>query len=570
LHVHDGYQFLAAQYLGNQLAIYPEHQDFDPGINGSNGGHSDLYPANTTCLLISQGSSGSDQPFLRALLATTAAFTPEVQKRLISTKALAPTLQALLRQSSPLVKTEADYLSGKAHPPVFGTRHLDELAMVGRAKLMTPLSIPPLAFIDVVEETPLQAGVDSFDPPEVKADKLGTSPVNVARVYRSTADGYRITLSGTRSADLERREVRLQWQLLQGDPQYVDIKPNADGQSARIRVRWHDVPKTDGGLQTHRVDIGLFANNGLATSAPAIFSLYLQPTETRFYNDQASLSEVHYCSTATDIGLPQWNADGRWLSLIRMLAKPDGQAFQQVLDRVFTTEHRVHASSVWDELQTLRQREEAAKADIQHPEAATRATQALQTAIAAAMTARVEDKDHQTKPFQSVVERAMRAIADFPELYPLLQDEVPAAAARSSKPSAMAEVTRMVKRLIALRVLRMASYERMALFLAADKPTAGEQHLLQQLNATLLSQAFLPDLLDRSAGYSTHDPRITIVKEWRDLYHYDDKGQRTGWTRCVNGMTYEFDTQGRIKDGSQTLKVRYQRKGEVLEQVIER
>jgi hypothetical protein len=569
-HIHDGYQLLAAQYLGNQLAFYPEHHDFDPGINGSSGGHGDLYATNSPCLLISQGSSGSDQPFLRAFLATAAAFTPEVQQRLIETKLLMPTLQAIFRQSSPLAKTEADYLTGKAHPPVFDLRHLDEMAMVTRAQLMTPLSIPPVALLEVVEEPTLKAGVDSFDPPAVKGQVLGTSPANVARVYRSTADGYRITLSSKRSADAERRPLRLSWQVLQGDPQFVDIQPQQDGHSARIRVRWHNLPPTDGGLQTHRVDVGLFANNGLATSAPAIFSLYLQPTEQRFYNNQASLSEVCYCTTATDLGLPKWIADTRWLGLLQPLALPEVSSFQQVLDRVFTNAHRIHARSMIDQLLELQTKAKLAQADTARPQAATQAQQALQAAITAAMSERLEDKDGQTKTFQAIADRAINAIADFAPLYPALQNDTTAAAARSPKTTALADITRMVKRLMSLRVLRKNAQEQIELFLAKEEPSPAERHYLRQLNACILSQAFLPELLDRSPDYNTHDPRITSAKEWRDLYHYDDKGQRTGWTRYLNGIEYEFTADGQLKDGSQNRPVSYMKRGDIVEQIIER
>ena len=80
-----GIAFLHEQYRMNNLYIYPEHRDHDPGHNGlahpspagkgagGEGGYGDLYPTNTPYLIISQGSSGSDQPFMRALPLTLAA-----------------------------------------------------------------------------------------------------------------------------------------------------------------------------------------------------------------------------------------------------------------------------------------------------------------------------------------------------------------------------------------------------------------------------------------------------------------------------------------------------------------
>src|SRR5262249_19340293 len=87
--------FLYRQYTGNNLYVYPEHRDHDPGHNGPDRGFGDLYATNTPYLLISQGSSVSDQPFLRALASTLAAFRPDVKKKLIETRLLMPTIQML-------------------------------------------------------------------------------------------------------------------------------------------------------------------------------------------------------------------------------------------------------------------------------------------------------------------------------------------------------------------------------------------------------------------------------------------------------------------------------------------
>jgi hypothetical protein len=67
-----GNRFLAQQYLSNNLFIYPSTRTTtsartaSAAMATSAGQHSRL--------LISQGSSGTDQPFLQALLSTTAAF----------------------------------------------------------------------------------------------------------------------------------------------------------------------------------------------------------------------------------------------------------------------------------------------------------------------------------------------------------------------------------------------------------------------------------------------------------------------------------------------------------------
>ena len=81
----NGLRFLQASYLANNLYIYPEHQDHDPGLG-------DLFPLNSPCVLTSQGSSGSDQPFLEALALTLASFQPAVQGEPDRTPLLAPSM----------------------------------------------------------------------------------------------------------------------------------------------------------------------------------------------------------------------------------------------------------------------------------------------------------------------------------------------------------------------------------------------------------------------------------------------------------------------------------------------
>jgi hypothetical protein len=68
---------LTRQYFQNHLYVYPEHHDHDPGRSGNEAeGNGDVYPANTPYLLISQGSSYTDQPFLDALLVHWLRFDP--------------------------------------------------------------------------------------------------------------------------------------------------------------------------------------------------------------------------------------------------------------------------------------------------------------------------------------------------------------------------------------------------------------------------------------------------------------------------------------------------------------
>src|SRR6516225_466331 len=75
-----GLDILYQHYTHNNVYIYPEHRDHDPGHNGKGDGYGDAYPTNTPYLITSQGSSGSDQPFMHAVAHTLAAFRPGVKR----------------------------------------------------------------------------------------------------------------------------------------------------------------------------------------------------------------------------------------------------------------------------------------------------------------------------------------------------------------------------------------------------------------------------------------------------------------------------------------------------------
>ena len=82
---------LFRHYATNHIYLYPEHRDHDPK-------HGDVFPANTPYFVMSQGSSGSDKPFLRAVGSILAAFRPEVKAFLRTANLIAPTVQMILRR----------------------------------------------------------------------------------------------------------------------------------------------------------------------------------------------------------------------------------------------------------------------------------------------------------------------------------------------------------------------------------------------------------------------------------------------------------------------------------------
>lgn len=275
--IDDGPAATARLYDRNALYLYPEHRDHDAV---------DLFPANWPYMVISQGSSRSDQPFLEALLLTLAAFTPETFETLQANGLVAPTLQAILRRNLAPVNRRSDYFTGAAHPVVFDSALLRPGRMVAHAAGMQADAIPPRIEITVIEETFRDAaGLARL------SERLFDTPQAVGRIWRSFDGAQEIVVSAEASRGPNGRALAFSWSILQGNPDLIELEPLGDaGERVRIRLRWHDpweaaVRFGEDARQRalSRVDIGVFADNGAEISAPAILSISFPAHQTRTY-----------------------------------------------------------------------------------------------------------------------------------------------------------------------------------------------------------------------------------------------------------------------------------------------
>lgn len=259
-------------YVTNHLYIYPEHRDYDGD---------DRFPANWPYMVITQGSSYSDKPFIRAMLMALAAMTPETQKKLQDKNLIAPTLQMIMRRSLRAVYSREAYMTGFAHPTVFSKKQLAPERMVSLAASLKPDEIPPMIYMEVEEEDfAEEAGLGNL------SEILFDTPSAIARIWRSTDYTRRMVVSAGKTADPNGHELKFTWVVLRGDPDRVRISPIGDkGAKAEISIDWHDTWKivpTSKRL-ANRVDIGVFAWNGFNDSAPAIISIAFPGHQEREY-----------------------------------------------------------------------------------------------------------------------------------------------------------------------------------------------------------------------------------------------------------------------------------------------
>jgi hypothetical protein len=252
--------------------------------------------------LVSQGSSGSDQPFLRALVFTLAALRPEVKQFLVENRALSPTLQMIFRASSRRLMNPDDYLTGAAHPPVFSQDVIDQEKMIRLAHDMNRETVPPLVALRLVEENEAPVlGRDLFDP--LAAERLFDTPHVIARIFRGTAQRRRLVVSAEDSRDLNGLPLEYRWVVLCGDAGKIDIKPLTDNSSrVELSVAWHDRRPVEPGspLETNRVDIGCFVGNGTNWSCPAFITFYCPDNEQRVYDADGRLQSITYNGNYAD------------------------------------------------------------------------------------------------------------------------------------------------------------------------------------------------------------------------------------------------------------------------------
>lgn len=269
-------------YAGNAIYVFPEHRDYDPEAEGGRG---DLFPAYLPYLVVAQGSSGSDRAFLTAIQAILAAFSTDTKAFLKARGLIAPTVQQILRRSMRTAPPGRGYLGPVAHPTVFRGEDVDLAAAIRLAREMRAGEAPPLATLRVLEEPDLVSGVSFFA--DGIDERLFDTPAAVARVWRGVEPTRRYVLEAA-ATDPNGRPVVFHWRVIRGDGARTRIRPSGEaGAVAEIVVPWRtrapEPSRPD--VATSRVDVAVFADNGVHYSAPAIFSIVFPAHQARDYED---------------------------------------------------------------------------------------------------------------------------------------------------------------------------------------------------------------------------------------------------------------------------------------------
>jgi len=506
-----GLATLYAQYTHNNIYIYPSHRDYHPGHNGVDG-YGDMYPTNTPYLIISQGSSGTDQPFMEAVASTLAAFRPEVKRRLVEAGLLMPTIQMIFRRTNSLAPTLPDYLTARAHPTIFEGFRVSDLKMAQMAHAILPDAIPPMVQLRVVEEPSPAVGRDFFD--FYGSEHLGDTPAVIARVFRGRDRLRRMVVSAEASFDLNKRPLTYHWVVLRGDAALISIKvANAAGSVAEITVPWHErSPIAQGSpVDSNRIDIGVFVNNGAYYSAPAYITSFCLDDEARTYDDAGRPVEIGYGVGETRVTVTDWPA---LLGLFKAdAAGPAGPSAPAaaLLNKAF-------------------QPAEIAAIVKAAEEYAGAASDAARQAVLA------RKRDGLKSPVDAALPAALAAIVADPELYAREAAAIDEAVKGDAGRKAFLDAARRL--LVAFGVACDAPGGKVELTPIRDGATPAAQRLTrferavaERFNGEVLGRVIFTGMVNITYERNYVDPRMAAAKSWRDVYRYNAKGECVGWTR---------------------------------------
>lgn len=280
-------------YSNNGFWVFPAVDDFSNVATN----RIDRFVGASPFQLLTEGRSWSDQQFLRAALAASAAMRPDTKESAIDRHLFAPTLQWLFRRSIPGVKSDEDYLSSKAHPTVFGKKDLDVEALVERAHSLKPADIPPAVALGVVNSSrfPVKYPRPEIDYPDGGIEFVSVTPFSIAMVLRD-AQAKRTVLLKAIPFPRDEGGTEFKWAVVHGDPGAVKIEPPL-GESplapqrgvVQITVDRRKIAPGE------RIDVACFAKRtGTSYGAPSFVSFSAVALEKREWREDGKVASIDY------------------------------------------------------------------------------------------------------------------------------------------------------------------------------------------------------------------------------------------------------------------------------------
>lgn len=573
-----GVDFLYKQYRGNNLYIYPEHRDHDPARSGPDEGYGDLYPTNTPYLIISQGSSGSDQPFMRAVPFTLAAFRPEVKTKLVELGLLMPTVQMILRSTSKGLKSPEEYLTGKAHPTVFEGSQVDDVAMIQKAHGITLDTLPPLVQLSVMKEESPVHGRDYFEPGA--REQWADTPGVIARIWRGKDKSRTMLVSAEKSFDVNKKPLKYHWVLLRGDPKRVRITPKKDdGSVAELTVEYHErLPIGPGAaMDSNRVDIGVFVHNGHYFSAPAFVTFFSLDSEARTYDEKGRILEIGSGVHDTLLDVKDWPALFRFLKEksprrgllpFDALAKEDWKVLEQVeleMDKATPEKSRLeaHVKSLEADQQTRNKAKATLQTDLKTAEG-KKETDTVETIRKKLANLDIELKKGEAtlndarKPLQKISQDLRLLVTQPIKGMKRSANDIVREVIEKAKPGMLEVSDEMLDPVKAKRLegerkrlsgLGLTSSDKKGFSFAPlrkGEMTPFEKSQMERYLGVLMGEVLFADFLQVRLHRHLVDPRLQLPREWRDVYRYDDKGNYLGWIRWAGGKRMEFNRDGHL------------------------
>ncbi len=537
----EGISFLYQQYRFNNLYVYPEHRDYDPGHNGRGGGYGDLYPANTPYLIISQGSSGSDQPFLRAIASTLAAFRPEVKRQLVRDGLLMPTLQMIFRRSNRQVPDEAAYLSPAAHPTVFDGEQIDGLRMVRMAHGIGLDEIPPMVRLKVLEEDENVVGKDFFEPPPLATERLADTPAAIARVVRGPQHVRTMVVSAADSFDSNQRKLTWHWRVLRGDREKIDIVPKNPEQSVvELRVAYHPRRPIGAGqpMESNRVDIGAFVDNGNNFSAPGFITFYTLDREDRTYAKEGRLLEIDYQAGSSVI---DFEGITNWAAFLRTILEDDPAWAARLLQERFHADELARLGDIASEYQPRYER--AKKSE-------RKSKKGVSKAMAEANRFLRETKFGMAHSVADRLLAELNALKDDATF--LIRHVGPIRELARSRKTAKGKLSleSMLDRLQEQGIVKQTAAGLSLNPLLAGDGTAAERlsgfqrSRLLRVHLEIFNRLLFADFMNQPWTENYCDRFLTAAKSWRDLYRWAPDGTCLGWLRTQGDKKTEFNAEG--------------------------